>query len=121
MQEQKLSLGWLSPGSAKASDMLPGVGTHRWGQKPHASSPATVLSTQHPSRHTVARAPLTAFSSPSRRSLSVPAAGLLHFELPSIHLGGVEATLRRDPLDAAQRVQLKGPAEEEEDSESTAL
>ncbi|XP_072207817.1 rho GTPase-activating protein 44 isoform X2 [Excalfactoria chinensis] len=51
---------------------------------------------------------------------SVPT-GLLHFELPSIHLGGVEAALRRDPLDAAQRVQLKGPAEEEEDSESTAL
>lgn len=53
--------------------------------------------------------------------LSVPAAGLLHFELPSIHMGGLEAALRRDPLDAAQRVQLKGPAEEEEDSESTAL
>lgn len=47
--------------------------------------------------------------------------GLLHFELPSIHMGGLEAALRRDPLDAAQRVQLKGPAEEEEDSESTAL
>ncbi|XP_040505582.2 rho GTPase-activating protein 44 isoform X5 [Gallus gallus] len=51
---------------------------------------------------------------------SVPT-GLLHFELPSIHMGGLEAALRRDPLDAAQRVQLKGPAEEEEDSESTAL
>ncbi|XP_021270308.1 rho GTPase-activating protein 44 isoform X2 [Numida meleagris] len=51
---------------------------------------------------------------------SVPT-GLLHFELPSIHLGGMEATLRRDPVDAAQRVPLKGPAEEEEDSESTAL
>ena len=50
----------------------------------------------------------------------MPAAGLLHFELPSIHMGGLEAALRRDPLDAAQRVQLKGPAEEE-DSESTAL
>ena len=51
----------------------------------------------------------------------MPAAGLLHFELPSIHMGGLEAALRRDPLDAAQRVQLNGPAEEEEDSESTAL
>ncbi|OXB54509.1 hypothetical protein ASZ78_014779 [Callipepla squamata] len=49
------------------------------------------------------------------------ASGLLHFELPSIHLGGTEAALRRDPLDTAQRVPLKGPTEEEEDSESTAL
>lgn len=116
-----MSSGRLSPGSAKASNVLPGVGTHRWGQKPHAAPPATVLSTQHPS--------VTAHNGtcPPRRvrqpltPLSVPAAGLLHFELPSIHLGGAEATLRRDPLDAAQRVQLKGPAEEEEDSESTAL
>lgn len=57
--------------------------------------------------------------SPSHRP-SVPAAGLVHFEIPSIHLG-VDAALRRDPPDAAQRLSVKAPPEEEEDSESTAL
>nr|XP_038021360.1 LOW QUALITY PROTEIN: rho GTPase-activating protein 44 [Anas platyrhynchos] len=50
---------------------------------------------------------------------SVPT-GLVHFEIPSIHLG-VDAALRRDPPDAAQRLSVKAPPEEEEDSESTAL
>ncbi|XP_035198465.1 rho GTPase-activating protein 44 isoform X2 [Oxyura jamaicensis] len=50
---------------------------------------------------------------------SVPT-GLVHFEIPSIHLG-VDAALRRDPPDAVQRLSVKAPPEEEEDSESTAL
>nr|XP_047931951.1 rho GTPase-activating protein 44 isoform X2 [Anser cygnoides] len=50
---------------------------------------------------------------------SVPT-GLVHFEIPSIHLG-VDAALRRDPPDAAQRLSVKAPPEDSEDSESTAL
>lgn len=57
--------------------------------------------------------------SPSRCP-SVPAAGLVHFEIPSIHLG-VDAALHRDPPDAAQRLSVKAPPEDSEDSESTAL
>lgn len=59
--------------------------------------------------------------SPSR----CPPAGLLRFEVPSLHVSP-EAALCREPLEAAQR--LSGPSlsprqeeEEEEESESTAL
>lgn len=59
--------------------------------------------------------------SPSR----CPPAGLLRFEVPSLHVSP-EAALCRDPPEAAQR--LSGPSlsprqeeEEEEESESTAL
>lgn len=52
-----------------------------------------------------------------------PPAGLLRFEVPSLHVSP-EAALCRDPPEAAQR--LSGPSlsprqEEEEESESTAL
>ena len=56
-QEQQLSLGWHSPGSAKASNVLPDAGTRRWGRKPNASPPAAALSARCPSRHTMARVP----------------------------------------------------------------
>lgn len=53
-----------------------------------------------------------------------PPAGLLRFEVPSLHVS-LDAALCRDPPEAAQR--LSGPSltprqeEEEEESESTAL
>uniref|UniRef100_A0A8B9SYV0 Rho GTPase-activating protein 44 n=1 Tax=Anas platyrhynchos TaxID=8839 RepID=A0A8B9SYV0_ANAPL len=64
-------------------------------------------------------------STPAPYGLAYPqgyclASGLVHFEIPSIHLG-VDAALCRDPPDAAQRLSVKAPPEEEEDSESTAL
>lgn len=48
-----------------------------------------------------------------------PPAGLLRFEVPSLHVPP-DATMRRDPLEASQR--LSGlQQQEEEESESTAL
>lgn len=92
-------VGWHRAGTG---DDIPGGGTN--------TAPA------------LARCPATE-PPPQRPPSLCPPAGLLRFEVPSLHVPP-DAALRRDLTEAPQRLLGPGPAtrqEEEEESESTAL
>ncbi|KAK2515538.1 Arhgap44 [Columba guinea] len=84
------------PGAERTSTLKPKELSPGPGQPPPAAPPA-----------------------PAEQSPHAPRKGLLRFEVPSLHVPP-DATMRRDPLEASQR--LSGlQQQEEEESESTAL